>query len=84
MNVHSPARFTPAGRALLVRRVTQDCWSVADAAEAAGVSPSTAHKWLSRLEDEWPPRGRRTRFLGLWAKRDEGAGKGGFRPGQRV
>jgi transposase InsO family protein len=54
MNIHSSARFTPAGRALLVRRITQDCWSVADAAEAAGVSPSTAHKWLSRFEDQGP------------------------------
>jgi hypothetical protein len=31
-----------------------------------------------------PPCRRRTRFLGLWPKRCEGAGKGGLRPGQRV
>jgi transposase InsO family protein len=54
MNIHSSARFTPAGRALLVRRVTQESWSVAEAAEAAGVSPRTAYKWLSRFEEEGP------------------------------
>jgi len=54
MNIHSCARFTPAGRALLVRRVTQDAWTVAEAAEAAGVSPRTAYKWLDRFEREGP------------------------------
>jgi len=41
MNVHSCARITRAGRALLVRRVTAEHWSVAAAAEAAVVSPRT-------------------------------------------
>jgi transposase InsO family protein len=54
MNIHSSARSTPAGRALLVRRVTQERWPVAAAAEAAGVSPRTAYKWLARFEDEGP------------------------------
>jgi transposase InsO family protein len=54
MNVHSSARFTRAGRVLLVERVTQEHWSVAEAAEAAGVSPRTAYKWLHRFEDEGP------------------------------
>ena len=54
MNIHSSARITRAGRALLVRRVTQERWSVAAAAEAAGVSPRTAYKWLSRFEEEGP------------------------------
>ncbi len=54
MNIHPCARFTPAGRALLVRRVTQDGWTAAEAAEAAGVSPRTAYKWLGRFEDEGP------------------------------
>lgn len=52
MNIHSSARFTPVGRALLVRRVTQEGWPVGEAAEAAGVSPRTAYKWLSRFEVE--------------------------------
>ncbi len=54
MNIHPCARFTPTGRALLVRRVTQDVWTAAEAAEAAGVSPRTAYKWLRRFEDEGP------------------------------
>jgi transposase InsO family protein len=52
MNVHSSARITRAGRALLVRRVTVERWSVAAAAEAAGVSPRTAYKWLRRFKEE--------------------------------
>jgi transposase InsO family protein len=52
MNVHSSARITRAGRALLVQRVTQEQWSVAEAAEAAGVSPRTVYKWLARFEAE--------------------------------
>ena len=39
MNIHPSARFTRAGRALLVERVTQEHWSVVEAAEAAGVGP---------------------------------------------
>jgi transposase len=54
MNVHSSARFTRAGRALLVERVTQEHWAVCEAAEAAGVSPRTAYKWLYRFEMEGP------------------------------
>jgi transposase InsO family protein len=54
MNIHSSARFTPVGRALLVRRVTLEGWPVGEAAEAAGVSPRTAYKWLSRFEVEGP------------------------------
>jgi transposase InsO family protein len=54
MNIHPSARFTPVGRALLVRRVTQDGWTVAEAAEAAGISPRTAYKWLNRFEEEGP------------------------------
>lgn len=47
MNVHKNARLTPAGRALLASRVEAG-WSVKSAAEAAGVSVRTAHKWLGR------------------------------------
>ena len=54
MNIHPCARFTPAGRALLVRRVTQEGWRAAEAAEAAGVSRRTAHKWLRRYDEEGP------------------------------
>ena len=53
MNMHKNARLTPSGRALLAHRVLNG-WRVKDAAEAAGVSERTAHKWLARhrLGDE--------------------------------
>ena len=47
MNVHQNARLTPAGRALLGRRVEAG-WTGKAAAEAAGVSVRTARKWLKR------------------------------------
>ena len=77
MNIHSSARFTPVGRALLVRRVTQEGWPVCEAAEAAGVSPRTAYKWLSRFEVEGPgglldrssrPRSSPTQISAEWQK----------------
>jgi transposase InsO family protein len=77
MNIHPSARFTPAGRALLVRRVTQENWTVEEAAEAAGVSPRTAYKWLSRYEVEGPeglldrssrPRSSPTQISAEWQK----------------
>jgi len=52
MNIHSSARSTRAGRALLIERVTIEHWTVAEAAEAAGVSPRTVYKWLARFESE--------------------------------
>jgi transposase InsO family protein len=48
MNVHKNARLTPVGRALMICRIEQEGWSVARAAEAAGVSRRTAGKWLQR------------------------------------
>jgi transposase InsO family protein len=47
MNVHKNARLTPAGRALLARRVSQG-WTAQAAAQAAGVSLRTARKWIDR------------------------------------
>jgi len=47
MNVHKNARLTPSGRALLAERVMRG-WTVKSAAEAAGISVRTAHKWLGR------------------------------------
>lgn len=52
MNIHSSARISPVGRALLVRRVREDQWTVADAAFAAGVSSRTGYKWLHRYREE--------------------------------
>lgn len=39
---------------MLVQRVTQEHWSVAETAQAAGVSPRTVYKWLARFEAEGP------------------------------
>lgn len=50
MNLHRRARTCPESRALLVDRVIRLGWKVTRAAEAAGVSPRTAHKWLNRYE----------------------------------
>ena len=54
MNVHDNARLTPTGRALLVRRVVEDGWAVATAAEAALCSARTGWKWLRRWREEGP------------------------------
>ena len=48
MNTHKNARMTVHGRALLVKRIIEEGWPVAEAAKAAGVSIRTAYKWLAR------------------------------------
>ncbi|NJD88171.1 MAG: IS481 family transposase [Betaproteobacteria bacterium] len=50
MNIHENARTTPHSRAVLVRRVREEGWHVAQAAEAAGISERTAYKWLRRYD----------------------------------
>ena len=52
MKLHGNARTCPKSRRLLVERVECDCWSVAAAAEAAGVSERTAYRWLRRWREE--------------------------------
>jgi transposase InsO family protein len=52
MNSHKHARLTPKGRALLVSRVLDEGWTVADASSAAGVSKRTSYKWLARFKAE--------------------------------
>lgn len=48
MNIHQNARLTPQGRALIVRRVLQEGWTVARTAAALGISERTAYRWLAR------------------------------------
>jgi transposase InsO family protein len=48
MNTHKNARLTPHGRALMVKRIVEEGWPVAEAATAAGVSERTGYKWLAR------------------------------------
>jgi transposase-like protein len=52
LKLHGNARLSPKGRLLLCRRVLDDGWSLAAAAEAAGVSERTAGKWLARYRAE--------------------------------
>jgi transposase InsO family protein len=48
MNIHKNARLTPQGRLLMVLRIEQEGWKVADAATAAGLSKRRAYHWLAR------------------------------------
>ena len=49
---HRTARLNVFGRQLLVTRIEIDGWPVARAAEAQGVSRTTAHKWRARYRAE--------------------------------
>jgi transposase InsO family protein len=51
MKLHANARTCPNSRRLIVDRVEAG-WSLAEAAEAAGVSDRTAAKWLARWRAE--------------------------------
>jgi transposase InsO family protein len=51
VRLHANAKLTPVSRRLLVRRVREQGWSPKRAAEAAGVSRQTAHKWLNRYDE---------------------------------
>ena len=48
MKLHRNARTCPNSRALIAKRVLEQGWSLAQAAEAAGVSEPTARKWVRR------------------------------------
>jgi transposase InsO family protein len=48
MDIHKNARSCLASRALLVRRVTEEGWTVKRAAEAQGLSERAAYGWLAR------------------------------------
>ena len=48
MTLHRNAKTCPASRLLIARRVVEHGWSLAAAAEAAGVSERRASEWLRR------------------------------------
>ena len=52
MRLHGNARTCLHSRLLMVGRVLEQGWTVAAAAEAAGVSQRTAAKWLARYRSE--------------------------------
>ena len=49
MNIHPNARLTPHGRTLMVSRILDEGWRVADAAAAAGLSERRAYEGLRRF-----------------------------------
>ena len=51
MRMHRNARRTPKARAVIVQRVEAEGWSVAETAEAFGVSERTVYKWRARYRD---------------------------------
>jgi len=55
MKVHANAPLGPKGRATMVGRVVEREWSLAEAAEAAGVSERTCSKWVRRYRAEGEP-----------------------------
>jgi transposase InsO family protein len=52
MKLHGNARTCPNSRRLLVDRVSDQSWSVAAAAQAAGISERTAYRWLARWREQ--------------------------------
>ena len=52
MKLHANAKLGPKGRLVICRRVIEHGWSLAEAAEAAGVSERTAGKWTRRYRRE--------------------------------
>ncbi len=48
MQVHGNSKLVPSLRLLLVRRVLEQRWKIADAAAAFGISERTAYRWLAR------------------------------------
>ncbi len=48
MQVHGNAKLVPSTRLLLVRRVLEEQWKVAQVAAAFGISERTAYRWLAR------------------------------------
>jgi transposase InsO family protein len=54
MKLHANATTCPKSRALIARRVLEEDWSLAAAAEAAGVSEPTARKWVRRAAASEP------------------------------
>jgi len=55
MVVHARAPLSPIGRRRVVDRVLVQGWSVAAAAEAAGVSERTVYRWLARFRADGQP-----------------------------
>ena len=51
MKLHANHRTCPSSRRLICRRVLEEGWTLAEAADAAGCSERTASKWLRRYRE---------------------------------
>jgi transposase InsO family protein len=51
MRIHRNAKTTPMARALIIQRVDEDGWTIAETAEAFGVSKRTVCKWRARYRE---------------------------------
>ena len=51
MQVHARAPLSPIGGRRVVERVRSKIWSVAAAAEAAGITERTVYRWLAGFRD---------------------------------
>jgi transposase len=54
MEVHARAALSPIGRRRVVDRVLVSGWTVAAAADAAGVSERSVYRWLARWRADGP------------------------------
>ena len=63
MNAHKNARSCPLSRALLIKRVCEQGWSVRAASEAVGISDRRGREWIARGERGEPLTDRSSRPL---------------------
>ena len=75
MKLHAKAALGPKGRTTMVTRVVDQGWSLAEAAEAGGVSERTCSKWVARFRAEGQA-GRKQRSR----SRVRGGARGNARP----
>jgi len=76
MEVHANAPLSPIGRRRVVDRVVVEGWSVAVAAEAAGVSERTVYRWLARFSMPWSAGSCRP-AVGAWPDPAQDVGRAG-------
>jgi transposase InsO family protein len=50
VKLHGNAKLTPFQRALMCARVREERWTIEEAADAAGCSTRTCHRWLERWD----------------------------------
>jgi transposase InsO family protein len=66
VELHGNAKLSPFSRELLCRRVIEEHWTVAEAADAAGCSERTAYTWLARFRAGEPMTDRSSAPKRVW------------------